>query len=88
MNDHHMLPRAIKVIGLLTCAVVIAIATTFAAAWLGHQVLVVTVGEEGIPAIDDTPLMFALVSGAYIAGGIAGLAVAAYGWLRFFSRRA
>jgi len=87
MRTSDMLTRAIRILAIVAVAVVVGGAVTMGAALLGHEFLVLKVGEEGIPAIDDTPLMFALVAGAYLAGGLSGLAVLVFGWRRFFRRR-
>lgn len=88
MIGHKSFAMTIRVVAIVVVAVAVGTAVAFGAAWLGHQFLVITVGEEGIPSIDDTPLMLALVVGAYLSAGIAGLTVAAYGWRRFVRRRA
>jgi hypothetical protein len=75
--------RAIRLAALVGAAIGVGIVVTIGAALLAHQALVLKVGEEGIPAIDDTPLMFALVGGAYLAGVISGVATLVYGWRRF-----
>ena len=82
-----MLTRAIRIIAIVAVAIVIGGTVALGAALLGHELLVLKVGEEGIPAIDDTPLMFALVAGSYLAGGLSGLAVIVFGRRRFFGRR-
>lgn len=87
MNNVNTLAKTIKSVVLVAVAIVVGGAVAMGAALLGHQFLVLAVGEEGIPAIDDTPLMFALVTGAYVAGGVSGVAVVAYGWMRFIRRR-
>lgn len=87
MINGDLLLRTSKAVALIAVALTVAGVVVLGAAWLGHQFLVISVGEEGIPAIDDTPLMFALVAGAYLAGGLSGLAVAAKGWMRFLRRR-
>ena len=79
--------RWVPILALVAVAVAVAFAVTMGASLLGHEFLVLTVGEAGIPAIDDTPLMFAVVAVAYLAGGLAGLAVIAFGWTRFLRRR-
>lgn len=87
MLRNDMLARTVKAIAITVVAIAVGTAITVFAAWLAHQSLVIAVGEPGIPAIDDTPLMFALVAGSYLAGGLSGLAVFAVGWLRFIGRR-
>jgi hypothetical protein len=79
--------RAVRVASVIGLAIGAGAAVTMGAALMAHEFLVLKVGEQGIPAVDDTPLMFALVAGAYLAGGISGLAVLAYGWMRFLRRR-
>lgn len=79
--------RAVVAVAIVVVAVLAGIAVVFVAALRGHQFLVLTVGEERIPAIDDTPVMRGLVVGAYLAGGLAGLAVAISGWARFLRPR-
>lgn len=86
MRTNDSRARTIRILALVAVAIVAGIAVTMGAALLGHEYLVLKVGEEGIPALDDTPLMFALVAGAYLAGGISGLAVLAYGWMRLLRR--
>lgn len=87
MINDNTLAKTIKIVALVAVAIVVGSAVALGAAWLGHQFLVLTVGEEGIPAIDDTPLMLALVAGAYVAGGLSGPAVVTYGWMHFIRRR-
>jgi hypothetical protein len=82
-----LLARAIRILAIVAAAVVVGGAVSVGAAMLGHEVLVLKVGEEGIPAIDDRPLMFAFVAGAYLAGGLSGLAVVVFGWRRYFRRK-
>jgi hypothetical protein len=79
--------RVIALGALLAVAILIGIAVAAVVALLGHQILVFTVGEEGIPAIDDTLLMRALVAGTYLAGFVSGTAVVALGWKRLIRRR-
>lgn len=86
MRTNDSRARTIRILALVAVAIVAGIAVTMGAALLDHEYLVLKVGEEGIPALDDTPLMFALVAGAYLAGGISGLAVLAYGWMRLLRR--
>lgn len=86
MMTRETLVRAVRLVILIAVACGVGIAVTMAAALLAHQILVLWVGEAGIPAIDDTPLMFALAAGVYLAGGISGLAALAYGWVRFIRR--
>lgn len=88
MRTSDTVASMIRIMAFVAAAITVGIVVTMGAALLAHQVLVLKVGEEGIPAIDDTPLMFALVAGAYFAGGISGAAVLVYGWMRFFRRRA
>ena len=78
---------AVRVLALVVFALVVGVVVTVGAAVLGHAFLVLKVGEDGIPAIDDTPLMFVLVTGSYLAGALSGLAIFAYGWMRFVRRR-
>ncbi len=79
--------RAIRFVALVAVAAGVGMAASVGVALLGHQLLVLTVGPEGIPAIDDTPLMLVLVGVAYLAGAISGLAVLAFGWARFIRRK-
>lgn len=88
MTNSDTLVRTIGFVLFVAVAIGVGIAVTMGGALLGHEFLVLNVGEEGIAAIDDTPLMFAVVAGAYLAGAISGLAVLAYGWIRFIRRRA
>ena len=87
MGSQVMASRAIRFMAIVAVAVGVGIGVAIGFAALGHQLLVATVGVEGIPAIDDTPLMFGLVAAAYLAGGISGLAALVFGWSRFIRRR-
>ena len=73
-------------LALLAVAILVGSTVAMAVALLGHEFLVFKVGEEGIPAIDDTPLMFAVVAVCYLAGALSGLAVLVLGWTRFVRR--
>jgi hypothetical protein len=84
-SDH--LSGAIRNLALIAVAILAGAAVAMATAVPGHEFLVLTVGEGGIPAIDDTPLMFALVAGAYLAGGISGMTVLVFGWARYVRSR-
>lgn len=64
MRTSDTVTRMIRILAVVAAAIVVGIAVTMGVALLGHQFLVFKVGEDGIPAIDDTPLMFALVAGA------------------------
>jgi hypothetical protein len=72
---------------LLAVAFGVGLAVTFGSAALAHRALVLRYGEDGIAAIDDTPLMLGLVAGVYLAGLVSGLVVLVVGWMRFFRRR-
>jgi len=80
-----MLSRAVisvaKVFVPATIAVLTGVAATFAAALLGHEVLVLAYGENLAP-IDDTPPMVIAVSAAYLGGILCGLSVLVIGWRR------
>jgi hypothetical protein len=73
---------AAKMLALTAIAVGVGVAITIGSAVLGHAFLVMTVGEEGIPAIDDTPLMRALVASSYLAGVASVVLVLAAGLRR------
>ena len=87
MTTNRYLISAIKIVAIVSVAIAVAIAVMIGLALLGRQFLLFMVGEEGIPGIDDTPLMLALVGGTYLSGGIAGIGVLLLGWLRFIRRR-
>ena len=70
---------------VLAAAVVVAVAIAVACALIGHQVLVGIYGENLAP-IDDTLPMILAVWASYLAGGLAGIAVATIGWRRFVRR--
>ena len=76
-----------KFVALVAVAVFVGFVVALGGAMLGHEYLVRTVGEEGIPALDDTPLMAALVGAAYLAGGLAGLVILVAGRARLLRRR-
>jgi hypothetical protein len=61
---------SIRLVALLAAAIGVGTCVALAVALLGHELLVFRFGEDGIAAIDDTPLMFVLVAGAYLAGGL------------------
>jgi hypothetical protein len=88
MTTNDTLGRLAKVLLLLAVAVGVGLAVTFGSAALAHELLVLRYGEDGIAAIDDTPLMLGLVAGIYLAGLVSGLIVLVVGWMRFFRRRA
>jgi hypothetical protein len=88
MSGNETVVRIIRLVILVAVAIGVFFAVALGVAFLGHEFLVLTVGEDGIPAIDDTPLMFGLVAAAYLAGGVAGIAVLTLGWIRFIRRRA
>ena len=75
--------RAIKGLALIGAAVGIAVGVAIGVALLSHELLVATIGEDGILAIDDTPKMMALVAATYGSGALAGLVVLVIGWRRF-----
>jgi protein-S-isoprenylcysteine O-methyltransferase Ste14 len=79
--------RAIALLTLFAIAVAAGILVAIVGALLIHQVLVLTVGEEGIPDIDGTFLMTALLFGNYAIAIVAGLAVLVFGWRRFVRPR-
>jgi hypothetical protein len=78
---------AIWLLILLAIAVSAAFIVALVGALLLHQVLVLTVGEEGIPSIDGTLAMTALLFADYAVALVAGLAVFAFGWTRFVRPR-
>jgi len=84
MSDHVI--RAAKFAALLAIAILVAVAVGVGSALLGHEILVLAVGVEGIPAIDDTLPMFVIVAGTYLAATAAGLLVLVAGWRRFLRR--
>lgn len=75
-----------QVVALVVTAVGIGIGVAVGAALLGHELLVLRYGEDGIVAVDDTPVMFVVVAACYLAGVLSGLAVLVAGWLRFIRR--
>ena len=78
---------AIWLLVLLAIALSAAFIVALIGALLLHQVLVLTVGEEGIPYIDGTLAMTALLFADYAIALVAGLAVFAFGWSRFVRPR-
>lgn len=78
---------AIWLLILLAIAVSAAFIVALLGALLLHQVLVLTVGEEGIPYIDGTLAMTALLFADYAIALVAGLAAFALGWTRFVRPR-
>ena len=84
MSDHLRL--AAKFAVLVAVALMVGIAVAVACALLGHQILVLTVGEANIAAIDESLPMYFLVACTYLAAIVAGLLVFVAGWRRFLRR--
>lgn len=72
---------------VLAIAVSAGLLVAVVVAMLLHQVLVLTIGEEGIPYIDGTLTMTALMFADYTIATVAGCAVFAFGWSRFVRPR-
>ncbi len=53
---------------------------------LGHEILAATFGEEGIRAVDDTPLMFTFVAASYGTWLLVAVVGVVVGWRRFVRR--
>jgi len=64
---------------LVVAALAAGVVATTVSALVGHQLLVVALGEEGIPAFDDTIGMRILVVALYAIGVVVALALFAFG---------
>jgi hypothetical protein len=69
-------------LALVPIAITVGVGAMVAGALLTHRVLVITIGEEQIPAFDNTIGMRILVAADYIGGALAGIAVLVVGWVR------
>ena len=87
MTGRRTLVRLVAFLVLLAIAVAAGLLVLFVAAQLGHQALVLTVGEEGIPDVDGTFVMTGLLLASYAIAIVAGLAVLAFGWIRIIRPR-
>ena len=87
MSARRLLARAIALLVLLAGAVVAGFLVAIVGAILLHQVLVLTVGQEGIPDIDGTLAMTALLFANYAIALVAGVAVFVFGWIRLVRPR-
>jgi cation transporter-like permease len=86
-DGRRKLPRPVGFLVLLVIAAAAGLLAAFVAAQLIHQVLVLTVGEEGIPDIDGTFIMTGLLLATYAIAIVVGLAIFAFGWIRFIRPR-
>ena len=71
----------IAVIGAL--AIALGFTAAIGVAALGHEILAASLGQEGIVAIDDSPLMFTFVAASYATWVIVAIVVFVLGWRRF-----
>ena len=85
MTVSTLLGFAVRLAVVLVVAVLAGVATKFAAAVVGHEILVMRYGADLAP-IDDSPPMIAAVWTAYLAGLATGLIVLAVGCWRFVLR--
>jgi O-antigen/teichoic acid export membrane protein len=83
MSEH--LVRASRLVLVLALAVLTGVAIAFAFALLGHEILVLTFGEDLAP-IDDTLPMIVAVWTSYLAGAMSTFAILALGWRRLIRR--
>ena len=74
-----------KIALLVGLAAAAAVVVTLGLATLAHEVLTRTIGQEAIQASDAGGVAF--IVAAYLAGGIAAIAVFVLGWNRFIRRR-
>jgi hypothetical protein len=81
MKSRRAVARVVAVILAVPVAIAVGIGATLLAAVLGHQALLITIGEEAIPAFDNTIAMRILVLGAYVAGCVAGIGVLIGSWV-------
>lgn len=77
--------RVAKAVAVLAAAGLVGVVAAFAAAFLGHEILVRIYGEDLAP-IDDTLPMVVAVWTSYLAGVVSGLVVLGLGWRRWVRR--
>ena len=78
-----MLGRLLRIGVLGAIAIGVGFGAAMGVAALGHEILAASLGQEGIVAIDDSPLMFTFVAASYATWLIVGLLVFVLGWRRF-----
>jgi hypothetical protein len=83
MSRHAI--RAATAVAVLAAATLAGVVAAFAAAFLGHEILVRIYGEDLAP-IDDTLPMAVAVGMTYLVGVVSGLVVLGLGWRRWVRR--
>jgi hypothetical protein len=82
MNGRNALVRGAAFVMLLAVAASAGLVVSVVGALVIHQGLLLTVGEEGIPAIDGSVVMVGLLLADYVIAIVAGFLVFALGWIR------
>lgn len=86
MRSPSELVLAARILASIAVAAVAGTATTLGLAALEHEIMVRTIGQDGIVAIDDTLPSLLMVAADYGVGLIVGLLALIVGW-RLASRR-
>ena len=80
MRSRSELILAAGLVAAVAVAALAGTATTLGLAALEHEIMVRTIGQDGIVAIDDTLPSFLMVAADYGAGLIVGVVALIVGW--------
>ncbi len=88
MEARFDLRQAARLAAVVIVAGAAAVITTLGLAGLEHEVLIRTIGQEGIAGIDGTLSDLAMVAADYGLGLVVGLSALVLGYRRYVRRRA
>lgn len=87
MSGRIALARGVVFVVLLVVAASVGLLVAVVGALVIHQGLVLTVGEEGIPALEGSLVWVGLLLADYVIGIVAASALFAFGWIRVTRRK-